>query len=371
MAVLRRCGRYYFNVTLIIFVLLFLWFYWFRSPLPKPEEIRLKQSPSKILNQKQEGDHRVQEMFTIAQCKCARYRTDIANLRKSRVEKPDSDSEAAKSTCSNLATLRGPGQKVVSYSYYFFKEGCQMERDRHFTIYLSQMHGTVSSVKKHYPGWLVRIYHNVTSDDLRSSDELCRIYCDHDNVDLCHVHDLPGLGNLTDRGVVGRFWRFSVMGDPTVDVFLSRDTDSWVLEREAKAVKEWLRSGLTYHVMHDHPKHKPIIMSGLWGAFNKAQEYLQQVREFMFEWRVSDKPYHDNEMLRILLWPIMKEDVLNHDSYTCSDPTHGSTVPFPTRRVGSEYCGWGLSKTVPALEVNQTKCPYVCRPKDHKDWDSC
>ncbi|XP_047493352.1 uncharacterized protein LOC125041958 [Penaeus chinensis] len=370
MAVLRRFGRQNFNIILIILGLLFLWFYWFRSPLRTPEKL-VKQNLNKIASQRQRGDHRIKEMFTIARCQCTRYKTDIANLRKSRLERLVTDSNTAKSTCSDFATLRGPGQKVVSYSYYFFEGACNAERDQHFTIYLSQMRGTVSSIKKHYPGWLVRIYHNVTLDDKKSSEELCRLYCDHDNVDLCHVHNLPELGNLTNKGVFGRFWRFSVMGDPTVDVFLSRDTDSWVLAREAKAVKAWLRSGLTYHVIHDHPKHKPIIMSGLWGAFNKAQEYLQQVRDFMFEWRVSDKPSHDNEMLRILLWPIMKEDVLNHDSFTCSDPNHGASVPFPTRRVGNEYCGWGLSKAVPALEVNTTECPYECRPDDHKDWVSC
>ena len=64
------------------------------------------------------------------------------------------------------------------------------------------------------------------------------------------------------QGVVGRAWRFAVLGDPTVDLFLSRDSDSWVLDREVTAVQEWLLSGRTFHVMRDHPNHKAVMLAG-------------------------------------------------------------------------------------------------------------
>ena len=47
-----------------------------------------------------------------------------------------------------------------------------------------------------------------------------------------------------------------------MDVFLSRDLDSRVSWREVFAVKEWLSTPATYHIMRDHPKHD-IPMLGL------------------------------------------------------------------------------------------------------------
>lgn len=51
-----------------------------------------------------------------------------------------------------------------------------------------------------------------------------------DNVLLYAQSDLltdSSPGNLVERGVVGRFWRFAVLGDPTVELFLSRDSDRY------------------------------------------------------------------------------------------------------------------------------------------------
>jgi hypothetical protein len=52
------------------------------------------------------------------------------------------------------------------------------------------------------------------------------------------------------------------MLDPNVDVFISRDSDSVILQREVDAVDEWLRSNYTFHVMRDHPFHFAAILVG-------------------------------------------------------------------------------------------------------------
>jgi hypothetical protein len=43
--------------------------------------------------------------------------------------------------------------------------------------------------------------------------------------------------------------------DETVDVLLSRDSDSKIVPREEEAVREWLESKKIFHVMRDHPAH--------------------------------------------------------------------------------------------------------------------
>lgn len=64
-------------------------------------------------------------------------------------------------------------------------------------------------------------------------------------------------------------WRFLPVIDPTVDIFLSRDLDSIVNEREVAAVKEWLTSSdQIFHGMRDNPAHRWEVLGGMWGAKN-------------------------------------------------------------------------------------------------------
>ena len=69
---------------------------------------------------------------------------------------------------------------------------------------------------------------------------MCQLYCENNFVDLCDVTNLPSLGDLSH--INGMFWRFLPMGDPTVEKFISRDVDSWLLRREREAVREWEES---------------------------------------------------------------------------------------------------------------------------------
>ena len=40
-----------------------------------------------------------------------------------------------------------------------------------------------------------------------------------------------------------------LVGDHFVDMFISRDTDSTIFDREVVAVKEWLKTNTIFHVM--------------------------------------------------------------------------------------------------------------------------
>lgn len=44
------------------------------------------------------------------------------------------------------------------------------------------------------------------------------------------------------RGLNPRMYRYLVMLDPNVDMFISRDVDSLIFPREVDAVKQWLPS---------------------------------------------------------------------------------------------------------------------------------
>ena len=68
-----------------------------------------------------------------------------------------------------------------------------------------------------------------------------------DNVDFCDVTNMSGGLNLDY--MMPMSWRWLPIGDSFVDLFVSRDTDSCIFDREVAAVKEWLNSNTLFHIM--------------------------------------------------------------------------------------------------------------------------
>ena len=119
------------------------------------------------------------------------------------------------------------------------------------------------------------------STTLSRSDELmgqlCDLACSNTNLDLCHVRHLPGCGELelTDASdVFPMTWRFLPPVDPQVEIFLCRDLDSRISEREVAAVTEWLASSRPLHSMRDHPAHNTPLLGAAWGA-NTSQQNIR------------------------------------------------------------------------------------------------
>jgi hypothetical protein len=63
-----------------------------------------------------------------------------------------------------------------------------------------------------------------------------------------------------------RSWRFLPLGDPLVDIFVVRDLDSRLTQRERVAVEEWENSNYTVHAMRDNSNHGTSLLGGMWGA---------------------------------------------------------------------------------------------------------
>lgn len=55
-------------------------------------------------------------------------------------------------------------------------------------------------------------------------------------------------------------WRFLSLGDKFVDILLSRDLDSFILQREVDAVQAWISSGKVAHIMRDNPYHNAVMV---------------------------------------------------------------------------------------------------------------
>ena len=98
-----------------------------------------------------------------------------------------------------------------------------------------------------------------------------RFYCDMETVPAAVIKQLESLPSTcvvelyaSKEPHWSMFWRFYAAFDSTVDVMISRDTDSRFGFREAEAVKEWIGSGETFHIMRDNPQHGVPILGGMW-----------------------------------------------------------------------------------------------------------
>ena len=79
------------------------------------------------------------------------------------------------------------------------------------------------------------------------------------------------IDNGSGRRLAPMMWRFTVVDDPEVDVFIVRDADSRLTSRDAAVVADWLRqrpeTAAIFHCIRDHPAHSDsFINGGLWGA---------------------------------------------------------------------------------------------------------
>ncbi len=160
-----------------------------------------------------------------------------------------------RSTCSQAADIRGSNQSVVSYTLF----GQPHQDDNVRRRYFSSIENKAVRIARYYPGWVMRVYHNLSISE--ESEYLCPLRCRHPlNVDLCHVDSIrtEEISSALIERLNPRMWRFLVMLDPLVDYFMSRDIDSEIIPRETAAVKQWLSSNYTFHVMRDHPSNALI-----------------------------------------------------------------------------------------------------------------
>lgn len=140
-------------------------------------------------------------------------------------------------------------------------------------------------------------------------------------------------------GLAPMLWRFTVMDDPAVDVFIVRDCDSRLTPRDAAVVSDWLMKGKAFHCIRDHPSHSNFPVSGgLWGARRKpfvaifGKQRLSSVMR-----RYSSAYVQDMNFLAREVWPNVTHAAYCHDSFSCD--RYAASHPFPMARVGAEHIG--------------------------------
>jgi hypothetical protein len=156
----------------------------------------------------------------------------------------------------------------------------------------------------HYPGWRARFYH----DDSVPADILQRLAGEGAELVPMPPHR---------QSQLGPYWRFMASDDPAVRHFLSRDVDSRLGARERAAVDAWIASGRDFHIMRDHVLNAELVLGGMWGG--RAGILPDMAREAA-AWVAIDPQrlntrYDDQRFLRFVIWPLIRDRSLTHDSF--------------------------------------------------------
>lgn len=155
-------------------------------------------------------------------------------------------------TCGlyNVIKKGGRLEKVVSYSFY--------GNNPKYSNYLEIL---VEQVRDKYPGFTARIYYD--ESQMFNKTIRCYLECKYPNlIEFCDVSRFynsleemllirNGEQLFTNLNYIHKMmWRFLPIGDDFVDVFMSRDTDSLIIDREVSAVEQWFSdSDKIAHIM--------------------------------------------------------------------------------------------------------------------------
>ncbi|MGE3645499.1 MAG: hypothetical protein AB7F96_16745 [Beijerinckiaceae bacterium] len=174
-----------------------------------------------------------------------------------------------------------------------------------------------------YPSWISRFYVD------GSVPEKTKAALRANGAQVLEVEGLPA-------AQYGTMWRFLIEDDETVDFYLVRDCDSVVTAKEALAVGEWVQSQNAFHVMRDFPTHAEMILAGMWGA---RRGNIGQMRKRITDYTeggptVANYIHRDQHFLREKIWPLLKNNVMSHDSwFDFMNPRRfDPRLPQPVRR---------------------------------------
>lgn len=187
----------------------------------------------------------------------------------------------------------------------------------------------------YFPGWTLRVYIEKPRDDgttrfLPVPDrivvKLARL-----GVEIMHV-------DAEQSHIPPMMWRFLIADDMSVDLFIVRDSDCRLQDRDAAVVKDWITSKTPFHCIRDHPSHIPYpVLGGLWGGMPKKLHEIIPIpwQELMMGTRAEYS--QDMSFLASAIWPQVQNYAFCHDSVSCKKWTNSH--PFPLSRTGTEHLG--------------------------------
>ena len=154
-----------------------------------------------------------------------------------------------------------------------------------------------------YPGFKCWFYIHTDSVPQSTIDKLHM---------MDHVKIIYKTGDITNEVCKPRMWRFEAIDEPEVEVMLSRDTDTRILQREVLAVNEWLASNTLFHIMRDHPHHNFCILGGMFGTRKIQGVHWSTI---MNQYHQTGDRMYDQDFLRDYIYPLIQHNSVIHASF--------------------------------------------------------
>ena len=206
-------------------------------------------------------------------------------------------------------------KRVISFSIY----GNQLK-------YLAGIEENIYLAHLFYPGWFIYIYYNSSVP--------------WKFLKLLQLNQYVKLIDMSKENMPGMFWRFLPYDDFEVELFIVRDLDSRITNREVVAVFEWVNSSKDLHIMRDHPFHTQLIMGGMWGLkrsklFSMRDKIYIYLRKKNHEFDLFDRDY-DQAFLGKLIYPTFFFSKMVHASF---NKYEFLTKEFIVKRIENSFIG--------------------------------
>jgi len=197
------------------------------------------------------------------------------------------------------------------------------------------------------PLYNVGAIHNIELAKKIFPDWVCRFYIDFDQTPRDVIDQIITSGaEVVERhgniNCLASLWRFEVMFDESVDMFICRDADARLTLREKLAVDEWVDSDKSFNVMRDHPHHGPDchgMFGGMWGG---KVSTTKQYKDKYYSW-VNRNSYvgrgEDQDFLHTHIWTDAKNYMMCLDTYRNSPLLTGEERYFPLELIGNYHVG--------------------------------
>ena len=174
-----------------------------------------------------------------------------------------------------------------------------------------------------YPGWSCRFYIDATVP------KACAGFLRDNGADVRMIED--------EYPAVGLFQRFLVMNDPNVGRFLVRDCDARLSQAEADLVAQWIDSAKPFHVVRDHVLHNELMIGCTWAGRTDCGIDIVELMRRYFTFGPTAKYGHDQRMLGLMLWPLIRKHCLVHDKYYRLDGVETQPLPDPNSHFGGGH----------------------------------
>ena len=221
--------------------------------------------------------------------------------------------------------------KVIAFSLFGNKD-----------IYCQGAIENARLAKQIYPDWIARFYVDKDVDDV-CTDKIVAYGAEVIRCESSGVFD-------------GLNWRFKPFQEVDVDVWISRDCDSRLSDRERVAVDQWLESDRSIHLIRDSHNHAYTIMAGMFGVNNKIFHERYGTLDCGNE--IQNNRDDDQTFLNKVLWPIAKNDHFCHDHWRHNLPT-GIPTTQPGDHVDHDKAYGGVGMINYVTKIARVHHPHI------------